>query len=138
MVLEHGGDHDRLLRQDHRPGEQVDRLGGVLGEHHDIALGVGADKLPDDLPRLLERRSAGAGFVPRPPMHAGGERQEPLHGADHGPEWRRGRCVVQVGVPHQLPVEQRHELVHPHDLVTHHDITVHDVRYRSVTRPGGA
>ena len=41
-----------------RAGEPVDRLGRVLGEHDDVALGVGADELADELPRPFERDRA--------------------------------------------------------------------------------
>ena len=54
VVFEHRGQHHRIVGDGQRAGEPVDRLGRVLGEHDDIAFGIGSEKLRDQLARTLE------------------------------------------------------------------------------------
>ena len=124
VVLEDGRQHDRVVGRRHRPGEVIDRLGGVLREHHDVAVGVGADEPADDVASLLEGGGAEPGLVATAAVHAGRQRREPLHRLGHGPQrWGRGG-VVEVDVWDEPAVEQRHQLVHADDLVAQRRVAV--------------
>ena len=134
VVLEHGGQYDGVVRQGERPGELVDRLGGVLGEHDDVTLGSAPTKCP-----TASRASSNAAVlrrdlypVPRCTLAANGKNCS--DGVDHRTQRRCRRRVVQVHVTHHPPAEHRDELVHTDNVVSFHEPTVDDNRYPSATR----
>ena len=58
VVFEHRRQHHRVVWGGQRAGEPVDRLGRVLGEHDDVAFGIGTEELADEFARTLERDRA--------------------------------------------------------------------------------
>ena len=114
MVLQRGGDDDRVGGGAQRAGEHVDRLRGVLAEHHDIALGVGTDELADAGARLFVGLGAQPGLVAGPAVHARVVGEETLDGVGHEAERRRARGIVEVHVRREA-AEHGHELVDTDD-----------------------
>ncbi len=57
VVFEHRRQHHRIVFDGQRAGEPVDRLGRVLGEHDDVAFGVGTEELADQLAAHARTRS---------------------------------------------------------------------------------
>ena len=113
-MLQGRGDDDRVGGGAQRAGEHVDRLRGVLAEHHDIALGVGTDELADAGARLFVRLGAHPGLVAGPAVHARVVGEETLDGFGDEPERRCARGVVEVHVRREA-AEHGHELVDTDD-----------------------
>ena len=119
VVLEQRRQHDVAIVDRHGLGELVDRVRGVLGEQHHVAVGVGADELADDLARRLVRLGADPRLVTAPPVDPRVVREEALDRLHHGDERRCAGGVVEVDMGRQSPVEQRHRLIDPDEHRTH-------------------
>jgi hypothetical protein len=111
VVLEQGREHDRVLGDGHRPGQFVGRLGGVLGEDDDVAVGIGTDESGDSGAGVLVSAGAQAGLVARAAVDAGVVREKALDRLHHRDESRGTGRVVQVHIGHQPPVENGHARV---------------------------
>ena len=97
------------------PGEQVQRVGGVAGEHHHVVLGPGADELADRGARGFQQRGADLGGVARAAVHRGVVGQQLGDVGGHGAQSRRAGGEIEVGVRHVPTCDQRHP-----EVVAHH------------------
>ena len=117
VVLEPGGEHHRVRLDGQRARQQVDRVGRVPPEHHDVPLGVRPHEVAHHPPGLLVGRGAGPGLVARAAVHAGVQGQERRHRVRHRPQGRRRRRVVEVHVGDPAAPQHRDGLVDADDLV---------------------
>jgi len=84
----------------------------------DVPIGIGADELPDELPRLLVDGRAQPRLVTGAPMHARREGKEPFDRLHDRAERRRTRSVVEVHIRDPATVEDRNRYVHSHQRTT--------------------
>jgi len=112
-------------------GQQVQRVRGVAGEHHDVRR-ARPDELADALPRPLQQRGADLREVARTPVHAreqrqdvGDVRRDRLQGGGAGRE-------VEVGVLGRAAGDQRHPCAGPDRTRQGRDGAIEGERHRRV------
>ncbi len=93
-------------RAGHAAGQQVQRVGGVAGEHHDVVV-AGADEPGHGLPGPLQHSGADLRGVPGAAVHARVVRQQRGDVVGHRGERGRAGGEVEVGVAHPLARDER-------------------------------
>jgi hypothetical protein len=97
------------------PGQQVQRVGGVAGEHHDVVL-AGPDERGDGVAAALDDGGAHLRGVPGAAVHAGVVRQQFGHVVGDRAQGRGARRQVEVGRAHPLPGDEGDPQVGPHQV----------------------